>query len=142
MLSRRPEAIVAWLPKKNNLETTLRVGVEDAIATLDVGLAGGDAGGSSKLLVLGQGVGRVEVLVDDTGHAVLAVAARGLAAVVPDRGTVLHDDLEDFRVLAVVGGEEAREEGVGVLWLAGLAERGLDDRVYGELVASSYPGCD
>lgn len=65
------------------------------------------------------------------------MATGGLATVVPDRGTILHNDLEDLGVLAVGGGEEAREEGVGVLWLAGLAERRLDDRVYGESVASS-----
>lgn len=53
MRSRRPNAILVSSPEETGLEPALGVGVEDAIATLDVGLADGDTGGSSNLLVLG-----------------------------------------------------------------------------------------
>lgn len=105
-----------------DLEAALGVGVGDAVAALDIGLADGGAGGGGELLVLGQGVGRVEVLVDDTSHAVLAVVACSLAAVVPDRGAVLDDDLEDLGVLALGSGEESGEEGLSARRLAGLTE--------------------
>ena len=84
-------------------------------------------GQGGQLLVLGEGVGRVEVLVDDAGHAILAVAADGLGAVEPDRLVVLDYELEHLRVLGVGGGEEAAGEEVVKLGLAGLVERGADD---------------
>lgn len=84
-----------------------------------------------------QGVGPVEVLVDDTSHAVLAVVACGLGTVVPDGGLVLDDDLEDVGSLWALGGLEAAEEGLGEGGVrdAGLAEGRLGDRVvFGEEV--------
>lgn len=74
----------------------------------------------------------VEVLVDDAGHAVLAVVTVLLRAVVPDgRLCLLDDNLEDIVGLALLDGKvEARVDrrpiGKG---LAGLAERGLRDCV-------------
>jgi hypothetical protein len=66
-----------------------------------------DAGKSSILLVVRKGILAVEVLVDDTGHTVLAMATYGLGAVVPERQSVLDDNLEDVglvKLLAYVSG--------------------------------------
>jgi len=73
----------------------------------------------------------VKVLVDDTNHAVLAVVAVLLRAVVPDGSLVLNNDLEDIGSLALLSGEvEAGEETVTLgERLAGLAEAGLGDGV-------------
>jgi len=62
--------------------------------------------------VLGQAeVGVVKVLVDHTNHAVLAVVADGLRAVVPGRLIRSDHNLEHIRVLALLGREiEAGEE--------------------------------
>lgn len=66
----------------------------------------------------------VEVLVDDSDHALLAVVASRLGTVVPDGLLVLNDDLEDLRSLVLLGWEaEPREEtGVASQGLAGLGE--------------------
>jgi len=79
----------------------------------------------------GQGVGSVEVLVDDTSHSVLAVVARSLGTIVPGGSLVLDDDLEDVGGLWAPCGLEAAEEGLGEGGVrdAGLAEGGLGDRV-------------
>lgn len=72
-----------------------------------------------------QGVGRVEVLVDDTSHAVLTMVAGSLGTVIPDRVLVIDDNLEDVGGLhSVAGGLEAAEEwlGEGGVRDAGLAE--------------------
>ena len=84
----------------------------------------------SKLPVLGEAeILVVNVLVDDTSHAVLAVVASGLRAVVPDGLLVLDSDLEDIGSLAFFSGKvEARRETVGER-LTGLAKAGLDNGV-------------
>lgn len=119
----------AW---SSQLEATVGVWVGDDRASLNN--RGHDrstrAGGQG--LVGSQGVGRVEVLVDDTNHAVLTVVAGGLGTVVPDGGLVLDDDLEDVGGLDGVAGRlEAAEEGLGEGGVrdAGLAKGWLGDGV-------------
>src|SRR5438874_2203354 len=69
-----------------NLESAQRVGVGNDTATIahdrrsDRGV-----GQSSPLLVVRKGIGAVEVLFDDTGHTVLAMACYVWGAVVPAR---------------------------------------------------------
>lgn len=76
-------------------------------------------------------VGAVEVLVDDANHAVLAVLAGVLSAVVPDGLLVLDDDLEDVGGLSLGGKEvEAGEEGGAVgQGVARVAKVGLGNGV-------------
>lgn len=85
-----------------------------------------------EFLVLGEGlVVVVEVLVDDGGHAGLAVVAGGLGAVVPDGVLVFDLEGEDVLVLAGAGGSgvvEAGKDAAGER-LAGLLEGGLGDGV-------------
>ncbi|KAG7053630.1 extracellular serine-rich protein [Colletotrichum scovillei] len=86
----------------------------------------------SQSLVLSESeVGAVKVLVDDADHAVLAVLAGVLGAVVPDGLLVLDDDLEDVGGLALGSEEvEAREEGGAVgQGVARVAKVGLGDGV-------------
>ena len=114
----------------SRLETAEGVGVGNASTALDGWLhtRGGLAGGG-ELTVAGEGELGVEALVDDTGHARLAMSARVLGAVEPDGILVLDNDLEHLSRLALGDGEEAREEGGGVLGLAGVAKGRLDDRM-------------
>lgn len=114
-------------------EPSLGVGVgQDDTALLDI-RHDGDSSQSGQLAVLGEAeVLVVEVLVDDTDHAALAVVAHGLGAVVPDGlRVVLDDDLEHIGRPALLGteveaGEEAGAVGQG---LAGVGKVGLDDGV-------------
>tara|TARA_R110002003_G_scaffold115_2_gene9924 strand:+ start:43 stop:528 length:486 start_codon:yes stop_codon:yes gene_type:complete len=83
------------------------------------------------LLVLCQRLIRVEVLIDHTAHAGLAMVPDSLRAVVPERIFVLHLEGEDVVGLALCGGEvEAGEDAAAVgEGLAGLVEGGLDNGV-------------
>src|SRR6266480_7820225 len=78
------------------LESAQRVGVRNDPATVTHNRRSEGVVGESSLLFIGRkSVGAVEVLVDDARHAVLAVAAYGLSAVIPERLSVLDDNLED-----------------------------------------------
>jgi len=78
------------------LESAQRVGVgNDTAAVAHDRRSDGGVGESSPLLVVRKSIWAVEVLVDDTGHAVLAVAAHGLGAVIPERLSILDNNLED-----------------------------------------------
>lgn len=64
----------------------------------------------------------IEVLVDNTAHALLAVVAVRLTAVVPERLLVLHEKRENVVGLATWGcevetGEDARSIGERLAWL-------------------------
>jgi hypothetical protein len=84
----------------------------------------------SSLLVLCEGGGSVEVLVDDARHAVLAMVPDRLRAVEPERVLVLDRELEHLVRLALVDLEvEAGEESLVVDGHAGLVEGGLRHRV-------------
>lgn len=118
------------------LESSERVGVGDdaAVRSLNSRAARG-VGKLGEVVVGGESVGRVKVLVDDAGHALLAVVPLGLGAVEPDGLLVLDGDLEDVLTLTLGDVEvEAGEEpdlgvsGVGQ-GLAGLAEGRLGDGV-------------
>lgn len=113
------------------LKTRVRVRVRDNSTTLNNSRDNADTRQSRRLLVSREGVCRVKVLVDDTGHAVLAVIPTGLGTVVPDGVLVLDDDLEDVGSLAASYGLEAAEEGLepGGVGGAGLGEGGLGDGV-------------
>jgi len=103
------------LPKVKRLEAPKRVRVLDDLATLDDRRNNGNTSVSSCSHIFSQGVSLgIEILVDNTGHASLAVVAVGLGAVVPDGIVVGNDDLEDVGGLAAGGGLEAGEEGGGV----------------------------
>jgi hypothetical protein len=117
------------MSERFHLETAEWVGVGDDIATLDDWGNDWSASVAGKLTVLGECELAVEVLVDDTSHAILAVEASRLGAVVPDGLLVLDNDLEDIGSLALLGWLEAGEEGVGILGLAWLAETRLSDGV-------------
>lgn len=73
----------------------------------------------------------VKVTVDDTNHAVLAVGADSLWAVIPDRALILDDKLEYIVRLALSNGEmESREEGRAISErLAWVGKVGLGDGV-------------
>jgi len=83
------------------------------------------------LFVLCKRLVGVEVLVDNTAHAFLAVVPVGLRAVIPDRVSVLHSKGEDVWRFTRGGVEvEAREDGVvAAERLAWLVERGLHESV-------------
>lgn len=83
------------------------------------------------LFVLCKRLVGVEVLVDNTAHAFLAVIAVRLRAVVPDGVPVLHRKGEDVWCFTCGGVEvEAREDGiVAAKRLAWLVERGLHEGV-------------
>jgi hypothetical protein len=69
------------------------------------------------LLVLGKRLIAVKVLVDDSTHALTAVIAKWLAAVVPEWFGVVDLKCEDALGLALRGGEvEAREDAGLVSW--------------------------
>jgi hypothetical protein len=86
-----------------NLESAQRVGVgNDTAAIAHDRRSDRDAGQTSPMLVVRKGIGAVEVLVDDTGHTVLAMAAYGLSAVVPERLSVLDDNLEDVGLVKLL----------------------------------------
>lgn len=88
-------------------------------------------------LVLGQRVLAVEILVDNAAHALLAMGACCLTAVVPDRLGILDSEGEHVGCLASCGVEvEAREDGCGSAeGLARLVEGRLSDGVgFGEEV--------
>ena len=61
-----------------------------------------DVGESCLLLIGRKSIRAVEVLVDDTSHALLTVATLGLSAVVPERLSVLDDKLEDVGLVEFV----------------------------------------
>jgi hypothetical protein len=92
----------------NDLEAGPRVGIRGN------GTAGLDrddnlGGRGSQVPVFRQSESRVDLLVDDTDHAVPAVSA--LRAIVPDGSIVFDDDLEDIGSEILVGNEvEAGEE--------------------------------
>ena len=78
-------------------------------------------------LISSKSVLRVEVLVDDTAHALLAMVANGLRAVEPEGVLVLDDDGEDLGSLASGSGEvEAGEDGIEHHQEAGTACRNDD----------------
>jgi len=78
------------------LESAQRVGVgNDTAAVAHDRRCDRGVGESSPLLVVRKSIWAIEVLVDDTGHAVLAVAAHGLGAVIPERLSILDNNLED-----------------------------------------------
>jgi len=112
------------------LKPAERVGVGDASTTLDVGL---DLRGSNpspgKVPVSRESGGRVEALVDHTGHARLAVSTVVLGTVEPDGCLVLDHDLEDLAGLSLGDWEEAGEERSSILRLAWLTKGRLDNRV-------------
>lgn len=84
------------------------------------------------LLVNRQRVSRVKVLVDDAGHAHLAVVPDRLRTIVPDGRLVLLDhDLEDVGRLGLPLGHglEPAEEGLRREWNARVGKRGLRDAV-------------
>jgi len=86
-----------------NLESAQWVGVGNDTTTIaDNWRSHRDVGESSPLLVVRKSVGAVEVLVDDTGHTVLAMTAYGLSTVVPERKSVLDDDLEDVGLVKLL----------------------------------------
>lgn len=115
------------------LKPTIRIGVLDHGASLDNRWDDADARFSSIGFVGCQGVGPVEVLVDNAGHPLLAVVAGRLSAVVPDGVLVLDDDLKNIVGLGLAGQGrlEAREERDGDVGVrnAGSREGGLGDGV-------------
>lgn len=112
-------------PSVLQLETTVGVWVGNDRASLDNRGNDRSTRAGSQSLVGSQGVGRIEVLVDDASHAVLTVVAGSLSTVIPDGVLVIDDNLEDIGGLhSVAGGLEAAEEGLGEGGIrdAGLAE--------------------
>lgn len=82
------------------LESAQRVGVRNDPATVTHNRGSdGAVGESSLLLIRGESIRAVEILVDDTSHALLAVAAIGLGAIVPERLSILNDKLEDVGLI-------------------------------------------
>lgn len=124
--------------ERSSSEAAVGVGVGDDVAPLLHGRDDGDLGLGCELPVLAQADGGVvKVLVDDANHAVLAVRADLLWAVVPDRLGVLDDNLENLGCLALLSGKvKSGEERAAVgQRLAWLAKAGLRDGVVlGEVV--------
>ncbi|KAF3932410.1 hypothetical protein ABW19_dt0208574 [Dactylella cylindrospora] len=113
------------------LEPAERIWVGDEVSTVNPRWSSRHATiEHSVLLVLSKSSWRVVVLVDDTGHTVLAMVSNGLSAVEPDWILVGDGDLEDLVALALSNGDKAGEEGFAVrLGVAGVEEVGLDDGV-------------
>lgn len=114
------------------LEAAKGVRVGDDLTTLDPRRDDRSTGLSSKLSELGKAeILVVEVLVDHTHHAVLAVVADLLCAVVPNGVRGLNHNLEDILSLSLFGGKvEAGEEASAISdRLARGVEAGLGDGV-------------
>lgn len=115
-----------------SLEATERVRVGNNLAALLNSRNHRDTSIGSKLLVSAQAkVLIIKVLIDHTGHALLAMRASLLSTVVPDGLLILHHNLEHILILPTLSLKvEASEEGVPVIErLAGLAEAGLRNGV-------------
>ena len=96
---KRLRLVPLYRPKINPItvclgEASEGVGVGQLLSALDDGRGDGGAGMLGKFLVGSEGLGGVALLVDDAGHAILAVVAVGLGAVVPDGLGVIDDDQE------------------------------------------------
>lgn len=112
------------------LKPTVRIGVGNNLANVFHGRDDARARQGRRLLVLLQAeIGIIKVLVDDASHALLAVVALLLGAVIPNRLLVLDLELEDIVRLALARGElEAGEEAGPVgQGLARLGKGGLHE---------------
>jgi hypothetical protein len=113
--------------QSSRLDARERVRVGNDSSTGNVWWRDGSASQSSLGLVGRERIRSIEVLVDHSAHALLAMVVLGLRAVEPGRVLVLDFDLEDIGALAGRGIEvEAGEETV-IKRLARLGEAGLDN---------------
>ncbi len=118
--------------RDSNIHLLAGIGVLDDDTTLLSRRNNGGTSLGSSLLVLGESeIVAVEVLVDDSSHALLAVIADSLGAVVPDGVLGLDDELEDILGLTLLDGKlETREETVATSQgLARVSKVGLGDGV-------------